>query len=98
MAWWVKMPAYITRVKPLTAKEWLILQLLSSGERNVDIATQLNRSEKTISQHIKNIERKLQVENRIHLSKMLMNTQNLIGDFQGNIDLDFIPKQLAMRI
>lgn|GEM_PF-4420592 len=98
MAWWVKMPAYITRVKTLTAKEWLILQLLSSGERNVDIATQLNRSEKTISQHIKNIERKLQVENRIHLSKMLMNVQNLIGDFQGNIDLDFIPKQLAMRI
>ncbi|MRT05439.1 hypothetical protein GJV10_18625 [Ewingella americana] len=98
MAWWVKMPAYITRVKTLTAKEWLILQLLSSGERNVDIATQLNRSEKTISQHIKNIERKLQVENRIHLSKMLMNAQNLVGDFQGNIDLDFIPKQLAMRI
>ena len=62
MAWWVKMPAYITRVKTLTAKEWLILQLLSSGEINVDSATQLNRSEKDIIQHIKNIERQLQVE------------------------------------
>jgi len=52
------MPAYFKRVKMLTAKEWLILQLLSSGDRNIEIASKLHRSEKTISQHIKNIERK----------------------------------------
>lgn len=92
------MPTYIKRVKTLTAKEWFILQLLSSGDRNVEIATELHRSEKTISQHIKNIERKLQVENRIHLNKMLMKVQSQINDFQGGIDLDFMPKQLASRL
>lgn len=91
------MSTYIKRVKILTAKEWIVLQLLSSGDRNIDIATELHRSEKTISQHIKNIERKLQVENRIHLNKMLMNIQNQINDLQGTIDLDFMPKQLSTR-
>lgn len=92
------MALYIKADKTLTAKEWHILLQLSTGERNIDIAEGLHRSEKTISQHIKNIERKLNIPNRVHLNKMLMSVQNQINDFQGRIDLDFMPKQLSKRV
>lgn len=88
------MASYIKKVKTLTAREWHILQLLTSGDKNVDIAHELHRSEKTISQHIKNIEKKLNVENRVQLNKILTGAKLEPKHYQGSIEHCFLPEQL----
>jgi DNA-binding NarL/FixJ family response regulator len=48
----------------LTSRELEILTLISSGGNNKDIAQKLNISEKTVKNHVSNIFRKLEVEDR----------------------------------
>ncbi len=48
----------------LTDREMEVLQLMSKGQSNRDIAKHLTISEKTVKNHITNIFRKLQVEDR----------------------------------
>lgn len=48
----------------LTSREREVLVLISKGENNKDIANTLNISEKTVKNHITNIFRKLDVEDR----------------------------------
>ena len=56
----------------LTAREREVLQLLSSGLRNKEMAARLSVSERTINFHLTNIYQKLQVSGRTEaLSKAL---------------------------
>ena len=49
---------------PLTRREWEIVDGISRGLRNREIARRLKISEKTVKSHVNNIFRKLQVDNR----------------------------------
>lgn len=55
----------------LTQKEITVLQFISTGMSNKQIAKQLNVSAETIKSHIKNIYRKLNVNNRIQAVQAL---------------------------
>ena len=57
-------------MRGLTNKEVIILQLLSTGFSNLEIASKLNLSNKTISGHKINILRKLGVRTTIELAKI----------------------------
>lgn len=52
-------------LKPLTQRENDILKLLTKGESNKEIANTLNISEHTVKIHLKNILKKLHMNNRI---------------------------------
>ncbi|MGR6541545.1 response regulator [Paenibacillus tundrae] len=54
---------------PLTARELEILQWVSAGYTNREIADQLGISEQTVKNHLKNILQKLQLENRVQLTR-----------------------------
>ncbi|MBA9085620.1 DNA-binding NarL/FixJ family response regulator [Fontibacillus solani] len=54
---------------PLTAREKEILGLVAEGLSNRDISNQLNISEHTTKNHLKNILQKLHLENRVQLTK-----------------------------
>ena len=54
-----------TSLKPLTGREKEILQLLTKGDSNKEIAGALCISEHTVKIHLKNILRKLHMNNRI---------------------------------
>lgn len=63
----------ITRYKKLSSREIEVLNLLSSGKRNKDIATALNINEKTVSTYKTRLLKKLKVDNLadlIHQSRM----------------------------
>ncbi|MGS0682960.1 response regulator transcription factor [Shewanella sp. 125m-7] len=51
----------------LTTREKTIIQLVSSGARNKEIASKLNISEHTVKAHISSIFRKTQARNRVEL-------------------------------
>lgn len=53
----------------LTPREREILHWVSSGLTNRDIATELNISEQTVKNHLKNLLHKLQLENRVQLTR-----------------------------
>jgi len=56
-----------SKVKPtslLTDREWSVLQLLSVGKENREVADSLLISEKTVKQFVSSILRKLEVKNR----------------------------------
>lgn len=53
----------------LTPREREILHWVSSGLTNRDIATELVISEQTVKNHLKNILQKLQLENRVQLTR-----------------------------
>ncbi len=55
----------------LSRREWEILRLVSAGETNKGIATQLGISEHTVRNHISNIFHKLGVKNRTTAARML---------------------------
>lgn len=57
-----------TPQRGLTNKEIIILQLLAKGFRNMEIATQLKLSNKTVSGHKVNILRKLGVRTSVGLA------------------------------
>ncbi|MNO61425.1 Transcriptional regulatory protein DegU [compost metagenome] len=54
---------------PLTMREKEILGLVAEGLSNRDISNQLNISEHTAKNHLKNILQKLHLENRVQLTK-----------------------------
>ncbi|WP_258202514.1 response regulator [Paenibacillus endoradicis] len=54
---------------PLTTREQQILQLVAKGNSNRDIATELNISEHTVKNHLKNILQKLHLSNRVQLTR-----------------------------
>lgn len=54
---------------PLTAREQEILALVSTGLSNREIALQLEISEHTVKNHLKNILHKLHLENRVQLAR-----------------------------
>ncbi|MGP9418609.1 helix-turn-helix domain-containing protein [Ewingella sp. AOP9-I1-14] len=60
------------RFAKLTAREWCVMRMLADGIVPMQIADNLSISVKTVSQHVNNIEKKLGVENRLYLQKMLI--------------------------
>ena len=63
----------ISRYKKLSSREIEVLNLLSSGKRNKDIANALNINEKTVSTYKTRLLKKLKVDNLadlIHQSRM----------------------------
>lgn len=63
----------ISRYKKLSSREIEVLNLLSSGKRNKDIANELNINEKTVSTYKTRLLKKLKVDNLadlIHQSRM----------------------------
>lgn len=66
------MPVAITQLKKLTAREWRLLRLIAEGINPVGISKKLSISVKTVSQHTVNIEKKLDLKNRVLLQKMLV--------------------------
>lgn len=63
----------ISRYRKLSSREIEVLNLLSSGKRNKDIATALNINEKTVSTYKTRLLKKLKVDNLadlIHQSRM----------------------------
>ncbi|MEO2205879.1 response regulator transcription factor [Paenibacillus pabuli] len=54
---------------PLTSRELEILQWVSAGYTNREIADQLGISDQTVKNHLKNILQKLQLENRVQLTR-----------------------------
>ncbi len=66
------MPMPLTRFKKLSAREWSVLRMLAQGVIPALIAVQLAISVKTVSQHTHNMAKKLGVENRVLLQKMLV--------------------------
>lgn len=55
----------------LTRREHTVLQLLMSGADNVDICDELSISANTLKKHIVNIYRKLNINNRVQLFKLV---------------------------
>ena len=60
-----------TRMESLTNKERQVLVLLATGLQNNEIASHLNRSEKTIELHITKILRKMDARNRTEIVRMI---------------------------
>ncbi|GIQ69556.1 DNA-binding response regulator [Xylanibacillus composti] len=54
---------------PLTAREHDILNFVAKGLSNRDISTELQISEHTVKNHLKNILHKLHLENRVQLAR-----------------------------
>lgn len=54
---------------PLTAREKDILQSVTKGYSNREIANELSISEHTVKNHLKNIMQKLHLENRVQLAR-----------------------------
>ncbi|CAH1213296.1 MULTISPECIES: response regulator [Paenibacillus] len=54
---------------PLTSRELEILQWVSAGYTNREIAEQLGISDQTVKNHLKNILQKLQLDNRVQLTR-----------------------------
>lgn len=63
----------LTILKLLTQREKAVIQLVSSGARNKEIADHLCISEHTVKAHISSIFRKTQSRNRVELLKWTLN-------------------------
>lgn len=66
---------------PLTTREREILNWVASGKTNREIADRLGISDQTVKNHLKNILQKLQLENRVQLTRYALE--------QGWIERDF---------
>jgi DNA-binding NarL/FixJ family response regulator len=55
--------SFITKFKKLSTRESEVLNLISSGKRNKDIAEALSINEKTVSTYKTRLLKKLQVDN-----------------------------------
>jgi two-component system, NarL family, nitrate/nitrite response regulator NarL len=65
-------PAPATHVEKLTSREQEILELVSTGATNREIAVKLFISENTVKNHLKNIMAKLHIQNRVQLATYAM--------------------------
>jgi DNA-binding NarL/FixJ family response regulator len=63
----------LSSVEPLTKREIEVLQLMSNGMTNREIAAAFELTEGTVKNHIVNIFGKLQVKNRVQATAMLRN-------------------------
>lgn len=63
----------------LTGRESEILELISDGYTNLQIASRLQLSAKTVANHVTNILNKLQVADRHEAKKLLSKSQDLLG-------------------
>jgi len=75
----VASPDLSKNYQPLTSREKEILQTLANGASNKEIANALNISEHTVKIHLKNILKKLQVNNRIQAA-VYAHRQGLVAD------------------
>jgi DNA-binding NarL/FixJ family response regulator len=57
-----------TEKNPLSAREKEVLELVAKGKTNKRISVELNISEYTVKNHLKNILKKLHLENRVQLT------------------------------
>lgn len=76
-------PADYSAVSPLTNREREILSCVAKGLINKKIAEELTISEHTVKNHLKNILAKLQLANRVQLTRYAYE--------QGLIDRDVLP-------
>ncbi|MEN6394061.1 MAG: helix-turn-helix transcriptional regulator [Anaerolineaceae bacterium] len=60
----------------LTERELEILEILSQGKSNREIADSLGISENTVEQHLKHIYEKLQVQNRTEATALYIKGRN----------------------
>jgi len=68
----LELPDGINGMGSLTLREWGVIRMLNSGMTQQKIATRLCISNKTVSQHINNIEVKFGVKNRLRLLNKLI--------------------------
>lgn len=52
----------------LTNREWEVLEKMSNGCPNEEIANQLNISDRTVKNHVSSIMKKLKAQNRMHVA------------------------------
>ena len=64
--------AYNNRLKSITKREWEILELISQGYKNEEIAESLFISIKTVKTHVKNIFRKLECKGRLEAALLFI--------------------------
>lgn len=69
----------ITEGSKLSYKEKSILQILSQGKSNCEIAQSMGISEKTVRNYISSIFKKMNVSNRTEAASYWIRKQNLIG-------------------
>jgi len=60
----------------LTEREFEILEILSQGKSNNKIADILGITENTVEQHLKNIYKKLNIQNRIEAAVLYLRWKN----------------------
>ncbi|NMC14674.1 MAG: helix-turn-helix transcriptional regulator [Chloroflexi bacterium] len=60
----------------LTERELEILEILSQGKSNKELADSLGISENTVEQHLKNIYEKLNVQNRTEAAGLFLKGKN----------------------
>ncbi|GAK40202.1 response regulator transcription factor [Paenibacillus urinalis] len=68
---------------PLTTREREILNWVASGRTNREIADRLGISDQTVKNHLKNILQKLQLENRVQLTRYALEQGWIERDFQN---------------
>ncbi|KQX51150.1 LuxR C-terminal-related transcriptional regulator [Paenibacillus sp. Root444D2] len=69
-------PEELSLKETLTEQEMRILQLIGNGFSNKEIAHQLNISGETVKSHIKNVYRKLKVNNRVQALQRAKEVEN----------------------
>jgi DNA-binding NarL/FixJ family response regulator len=84
-----------SRFAKLTVREWCVMRMLANGVVPVQIADSLSISVKTVSQHVNNIEKKLGVENRLYLQKMLIKIKKEANAYSTPHDAIFFGKRTA---
>lgn len=78
-------PKQIAQGQSLTPREREVLNWVASGQTNKDIGEGLNISEQTVKNHLKNILHKLQLENRVQLTRYALE--------QGLLDQQLQPRK-----
>ncbi|MFD2701722.1 response regulator [Paenibacillus shunpengii] len=68
---------------PLTTREREILNWVASGKTNREIADRLGISDQTVKNHLKNILQKLQLENRVQLTRYALEQGWIERDFEN---------------
>jgi len=71
----------MTQIRKLSNREWEVVKLLLQGKSNKLIASSFHISVRTVEFHLKNVYAKYQVNSRIELILILVNTT-------GKIDID----------